>query len=206
MSTEHPQKQEIDWEEKWQQGNTLWDHGESSPALTALFKNEETKKLIPESGLGLVPGCGSGYDVVFLATKDRHVTGLDFSQTCVKKLHEAHPNAAEKNYDFRCADFFNFEIPVEKYSLAYDYTFLCALEPYLRPAWARRYSEIIAKDGILITLMFPIDDHEGGPPFAVNEQLYRDLLSDHFELLYIKDAVGHASRLGKEKIAIWKKL
>jgi hypothetical protein len=27
-----------------------------------------------------------GYDVVFLANKDRHMTGMDFSQTCVDKL------------------------------------------------------------------------------------------------------------------------
>lgn len=41
----------------------------------------------------------------------------------------------------------------------------------LRPDWATRYSNIIKKGGVLITLIFPIDDHEGGPPFAVNEQL-----------------------------------
>lgn len=41
----------------------------------------------------------------------------------------------------------------------------------LRPDWAKRYSEIIKKDGVLITLMYPIDGHEGGPPFAVDEQL-----------------------------------
>jgi hypothetical protein len=45
------------------------------------------------------------------------------------------------------------------------------MDLHMRPAWAKRYSEIIKKDGILITLMYPIDEHEGGPPFAVNEQL-----------------------------------
>lgn len=50
-------------------------------------------------------------------------------------------------------------------------SFLCAMEPRLRPAWAARFSEIIKKDGVLITLMFPLDDHEGGPPFALSEQV-----------------------------------
>jgi hypothetical protein len=45
------------------------------------------------------------------------------------------------------------------------------MDLHLRPSWGKRYKEIIAKDGVLITLMFPIDEHEGGPPFAVNEQL-----------------------------------
>lgn len=30
-----------------------------------------------------------GYDVVFLANKDRHMIGMDFSQTCVNKLLKA---------------------------------------------------------------------------------------------------------------------
>lgn len=46
--------------------------------------------------------------------------------------------------------------------------FLCAMEPRLRPDWAARYANIINKDGVLITLMFPLDDHEGGPPFALS--------------------------------------
>ncbi|CAO3656328.1 unnamed protein product [Mucor fragilis] len=198
-------KQGIDWEDKWQTGNTQWDAGKPSPALVDLIENEETKKLIPEHGQGLVPGCGSGYDVVFLASKDRHMTGMDFSQTCVEKLVKDHPDASAHNYDFICADFYKFKAPEEGYALAYDYTFLCAMEPYMRPAWADKYAEIIQKDGILITLMYPLDGHEGGPPFALNEQVYNELLSAHFDLVFIKDAVGHPSRIGKEKIAIWKR-
>lgn len=34
---------------------------------------------------------------------------------------------------------------------------------------------------------------------------YKDLLSPNFDLLYIKDAEGHPSRIGREKIAIWKR-
>ncbi|KAI7905056.1 S-adenosyl-L-methionine-dependent methyltransferase [Cokeromyces recurvatus] len=154
----------IDWDNKWQTGDTLWDVGKPSPALVSLFENEETKSLIPESGKGLVPGCGS-------ATKDRHMTGMDISQTCVDKLYENHPNAKENNYDFICANFYEFEAPKGGYNIAYDYTFLCAMEPYMRPKWAKKYNDIIAKEGILITLMFPIDGREGGPPFALDEEM-----------------------------------
>jgi hypothetical protein len=34
---------------------------------------------------------------------------------------------------------------------------------------------------------------------------YQDLLSPDFSLVYIKDAIGHESRIGREKIAIWKR-
>lgn len=196
---------DIDWDSMWKDKYTMWDAGEPSPALASLFKNEETRSLIPEHGQALVPGCGSGYDVVFLANKDRHATGMDLSKTCVDLLIKNHPNASADNYDFMCADFFEFDAPNEGYDLAYDYTFLCALPPTLRPKWAARYKEIIKKEGVLITLMYPIDGHEGGPPYALDEQIYKDLLADKFDLLYIKDAEGHQSRIGREKIAIWKR-
>lgn len=185
----------------WETGDTAWDAGKPSPALVDLFDNPDTCSLIPKHGQALVPGCGLGYDVVFLANENRHVTGMDLSPTCVDLLHKNHPNATDHNYQFICADFFKFDVPNEGYDLAYDYTFLCALPPDFRPAWAARYAQIIKKDGVLITLMFPIDTHECGPPFALNESLYKDLLSSNFDLLFIKDAQGHPSRIGKEKIA-----
>ncbi|KAI8987595.1 S-adenosyl-L-methionine-dependent methyltransferase [Mycotypha africana] len=198
----------IDWEKKWQQGRSRWDYGQPSPALVTLLQTEEARVLIPASGLGLVPGCGHGYDVEFFASEKRHMRGLEISQTCVDLLNQKYPNAKEENFDFICADFFDFEVPEQKYNLVYDYTFLCAMEPYLRPQWAKRMNEIIAKDGVLITLMYPVNgqEEEGGPPpFPLSEEIYHDLLADNFELMYINDAIGHAERFGMEKIAIWKK-
>lgn len=52
-----------------------------------------------------------------------------------------------KNVSFKTLDFFNFEIPSDKFNLAYDYTFLCALPPKMREAWGNRYAEIIAPGG-----------------------------------------------------------
>lgn len=50
----------VDWDSMWKDKYTMWDAGEPSPALVSLFKNEETRSLIPEHGQALVPGCGSG--------------------------------------------------------------------------------------------------------------------------------------------------
>ncbi|KAF7729878.1 hypothetical protein EC973_003612 [Apophysomyces ossiformis] len=195
----------IDWEQRWVKGETGWDAGESSPALVKLVRDEATRHLLPEKGHGLVPGCGLGYDVELLATKDRKMTGMDLSPTCIDLCRKNHPDAESKNYEFVLGDFYNFAYPEGGYNLAYDYTFLCAMPPELRPDWAARYAEIIQTGGILVTLMYPLDDHEGGPPFAVSEQLYRDLLSPNFELMYLADAEGHKPRIGREKISVWKR-
>lgn len=46
-------------------------------------------------------------------------------------------------------------------SLAFDYTFLCALEPSMRPKWGKRYGEVVRPGGLLICLAFPIGEpHE----------------------------------------------
>ncbi|KAI9026516.1 S-adenosyl-L-methionine-dependent methyltransferase [Phycomyces nitens] len=207
----------IEWEKRWQTGQTGWDQGTVSPALKKLIDEDTDGAIVPRKGRGLVPGCGSGYDVQFLASKDLHMTGIDLSPTCIKRckelwlcrefmpLDQNHPDAAKCNYDFETGNFFDFEVPDGGYDLAYDYTFLCALEPKMRPQWASRYAEIIRPGGVLIALQYPLDGHEGGPPYSLTPEIYKELLSD-FKLIYLADAVGHESRIGYEKMSVWKRI
>lgn len=66
----------------------------------------------------------------------------------------------------------------EKFDLIFDYTFLCALPRELRPAWARRMSELLAPDGFLVCLEWPLQKSpkEGGPPHGLSAELYEELL------------------------------
>ncbi|ORZ17892.1 S-adenosyl-L-methionine-dependent methyltransferase [Absidia repens] len=164
-------KDTTDWEGKWDKRDTQWDHGESSPALVKLLQDEDTKDLIPLEGVGLVPGCGAGYDVQTLATVRRHMIGLDISKTAVDICNKTHPDASASNYEFVLCDFFKYPPPAGGYILGYDYTMLCALPPILREDWAARYAEIIKPGGVLICLMFPLVEKEGGPPYALTVQL-----------------------------------
>ncbi|KAL0094822.1 S-adenosyl-L-methionine-dependent methyltransferase [Phycomyces blakesleeanus] len=162
----------IEWEKRWQNGQTGWDKGTVSPALKKLIEQDTDGAIVPCKGRGLVPGCGSGYDVQFLASKNLHMTGIDLSPTCIKLCRKNHPDAAKDNYAFETGNFFDFEVPDGGYDLAYDYTFLCALEPKMRPQWASRYAEIIRPGGVLIALQYPLDGHEGGPPFSLTPEMY----------------------------------
>ena len=115
------------------------------------------------------------------------------------------PNAPSNVY-FKALDFFNFDIPDEKFSIAYDYTFFVALPPDMRASWGKRYAEIVtpggksliflmepecrnleaemfnALSGILITLIWPIaGDRPGGPPYSVSPSTYEPFLSKDFE-------------------------
>ncbi|KAI7277842.1 hypothetical protein KC345_g6365 [Hortaea werneckii] len=66
------------------------------------------------------------------------------------------------------------------FDLIYDYTFLCALPPSLRPAWSKRMSQLLSPvDGILICLEFPLKKppSSGGPPHGLTRELYEQLLN-----------------------------
>ncbi|KAI9265052.1 S-adenosyl-L-methionine-dependent methyltransferase [Phascolomyces articulosus] len=157
----------TDWCNRWDNEDTPWDAGESSPALLELLKDHSY--LLPTQGQGLVPGCGSGYDVVNLATDERHITGLDMSPTCIRLCNEKLGNNSK--YDFICDDFYKFKFPEGGYDLVYDYTFLCAMPPHMRPDWGKRMAEIIKPGGTLIALMFPLKEKPQQPPFTLSVEV-----------------------------------
>ena len=127
----------------------------------------------------MVPGCGRGYAVEALCSRERDVLGLEVSETA-KRAAEAYLASSEKpetkqHAKIALEDFFAHE-PATKYDLAFDSTFLCAIEPSRREAWASKYASLIRPGGELISNVFPNGDFEGGPPFALSPKIVADLL------------------------------
>ena len=62
----------------------------------------------------------------------------------------------------------------------YDYTFMCALHPDMRPDWAAAWARFLKPGGTLACLVFPVDsERQTGPPWPVTPEIYEDLLSKH---------------------------
>ena len=95
----------------------------------------------------------------------------------------------------------------KSFDFAYDYTFLCALQPEMRESWASTYARLLKDDGILMTVVFPITGHNSGPPFALTVNLVRDLLRPHgFKKIFEKNleaGEAHDGRVGKTTMALW---
>ncbi|KAM4105898.1 hypothetical protein ACB094_04G027100 [Castanea mollissima] len=186
------------WEKSWKQGVTPWDLGQPTPILVHLHQAGALLK-----GRALVPSCGSGYDVAAIACPERYVVGLDISDIAIKKaveLSSSLPNASY--FNFLKADFFTWS-PSELFDLIFDCTFFCAIELDMRLAWAQRI-RVLKPGGELITLMFPISDHVGGPPFKVS--ISEGITSLGFRAVSIVDnelAIG--PRKGREKLGRWKR-
>ncbi|XP_058009817.1 probable thiol methyltransferase 2 isoform X2 [Hevea brasiliensis] len=159
------------WEKCWEQGLTPWDLGQPTPVLLHLHHTGALPK-----GNALVPGCGSGHDVVAIACPERYIVGLDISEKAIKKAEELSSSFPNANcFKFLRADFFSWH-PPELFDLIFDYTFFCAIEPEMRSQWAVQIRDLLKPDGELITLIFPIDDHIGGPPYKVSVSDYEEVL------------------------------
>ncbi|XP_018481265.1 probable thiol methyltransferase 2 isoform X3 [Raphanus sativus] len=182
------------WEKTWKAGATPWDLGKPTPIGKHLAETGSLPK-----GRALVPGCGTGYDVVAMACPDRYVIGLDISKTVIEqssKRFASLPNA--QYFCFLIEDFFSWE-PAEKFDLIFDYT--------VRPLWAERIEKLLKPSGELITLMFPLDERPGGPPYKVSVSDYEKVLIPlGFEAISIVDnELAVRPRKGVEKIGRWKK-
>ncbi|KAL6275075.1 hypothetical protein ACE6H2_025767 [Prunus campanulata] len=81
------------WDKCWEQGLTPWDLGQPTPVIAHLHRQGALPK-----GRALVPGCGTGYDVVAIASPERHVTGLDISENAIKKAAELFSSLPEARY------------------------------------------------------------------------------------------------------------
>ena len=187
------QLQKGSWEDHWKSRNLTWDAGQSSPALLEIIDS------LP-NGKYLVPGCGYGYDVLEFRKRNHSVVGLDLSSTCIALCQEKYNLQLSEKMKFICQDFFKHN---EMYDGAYDYTFFCALPLDFRRAWGIKMGELIKKNGILVTLMFPIDDHLDGPPFSVKPDDYSNVLCDKFTLKLLADCTSFKQRQGREKLGIW---
>ncbi|KAL6230519.1 hypothetical protein BDW75DRAFT_222541 [Aspergillus navahoensis] len=185
------------WSNLWDTDSSdLWDRGKPSPALIDLI--EQRRDLFhPDKGDGkrkraLVPGCGRGYDAVMLALHGFDVYGLDVSEKGVISAREYAETelAKPQAYNFGSAcrpaeqtgqekgqvtfiqgDFFksDWEVGIQ-FDLIYDYTFLCALHPSMRPSWASRMADLLSTTGMLVCLEFPLykDPTLPGPPWGLN--------------------------------------
>jgi len=196
------------WREVWKQNVLPFDRGVSQPSLIDFVHSNAVE--LPRKGRAITPGCGRGYDALLFAQKGLESWGIDISGEAVEAAKiwlGGQPHAETARVFFKELDFFDFELPEGKFDLGYDYTFLCALNPSLRPKWADRFAELINPGGILLCLMFPLDgDRPGGPPFSLSPEIYAELLEENFELLHQeKPKNSSQGNIDREMMSAWKR-
>lgn len=192
----------MSWQEAWEEQRTPWDAGQSAPALVELVEAGD----LP-AGQALVPGAGSGYDVLTLAAPNRRAVGLDLATGARRRFAQLRDEKGvpAEQAEMVVADFFDWQ-PDEPFDLIFDYTFLCAIEPEMRPRWVERIDELLAPDGELVTLIFPVvdKDPDDGPPYPMSPELLESLLEPHLNAHYLEPVEhSHPGREGKEWLGRW---
>lgn len=154
----------------WEQSVTPWDLQAPNKVLVSCLDR------VPLEARCLVLGCGSGHDLLALASSKRSVCGLEISEAAGRVARRT--VGARSDIQIVVADFFTF---AGAYNFIFDHTFFSALPPSLREPWALKIVELLEPGGLLLAVVWPLGlsaaDDTVGPPFKSSVELYHQLLS-----------------------------
>lgn len=184
------------WSERFEKGFTPWDRGDV-PERFRQFVSQAKRPYIT-----LIPGCGTGYEVVCLSDAGWGVTAIDFSGASVEAARQVLGRWAQRVVQ---ADFFEF-VPSRPVELIYERAFFCALPVHMREAIVARWAELLQPGGLLAGFFF-FGDSPKGPPFGIAPAELNALLAPFFE--QIEDLPASDSLpvfAGSERWQVWRRL
>ena len=190
------------WDENYRNYKPAWDLKSPTPVFKRILN--ENKLLKP--GKLLIPGSGYGYDAVEAAKAGFEVTAVDFSISAIKFAEEL---AYKENVsvNFLSEDFFTLASKLSSsFDAIFDYVTFCAINPVRREEYAKLISGLLKCGGTFIALWFPVEEREGGPPFAINLEETQEIFSNHLKLQSSSaDTDTIKPRRGREILQIYKK-
>ncbi|PFH10489.1 thiopurine S-methyltransferase [Collimonas sp. PA-H2] len=182
------------WSERFEQDFMPWDNGGVPLALQQYVNRSK-----PASTL--IPGCGTGYEVAYLAEAGWDVTAIDFSGAAVGAARAVLGKWSGRVLQ---ADFFTYEAQ-QPLGFIYERAFLCALPPARRADIVSRWAELLPSGATLAGFFF-FDDSPKGPPFGISRAELERLLHADFELADEQDVTDSiAVFAGKERWMEWRR-
>lgn len=190
----------TNWDQAYQDNFTPWDKGAPSPPLVEWLSRN------PLTGRVLVPGCGLGHDVAYLASTGIDAVGLDISATAIERARIAHPGHAAR---FIQADLFEYT-PEQPFDAIVEHTCLCAMPPEWRARYRDAAARLIKPGGLLVGIFFmnpDMDPGETGPPFGITDAELTALFEPAFEIVESDvPATAYPGREGRELLRILRRL
>ena len=185
------------WDLRYRAHFAPWDAGGVPRQLRGFVEGS------PRAQRVFVPGCGSAWDVRYLAEQGWEVLGLDFSAAAVAAARATLGPHADR---VREGDVFA-PIDGSPFDVVYERAFLCALPRRLWTAWSERMAQLVRAGGVLAGFFY-FDHGERGPPFPLHTHAeLHALLAPAFAR--IEDAAVPDSIpvfAGKERWQVWKRI
>lgn len=183
------------WDERFDGGFTPWDRGAVPQALQDFVKRAQGPLAT------LIPGCGSGYELAFLADAGWDATAIDFAPAAVAA---AKRRAGRWQGRVIEADFFRYQ-PPGPLDLLYERAFLCALPRQMWPEVAAHWAQLLPP-GALLAGFFFFDDAAKGPPFGLQREQLGQLLAPNFECEQDEPVLDSVPVFdGKERWMAWRR-
>lgn len=182
------------WQSRYAAGRDGWDAGRITPPLQAYFD-----QLDPAAQPRvLVPGAGRAYEAEYLHRAGfRQVFVADLASEPLAALHARVPDFPPQH--LVQADFFALD-PEPPFDFIVEQTFFCALDPGLRPAYARQCAALLRPGGKLVGLLFDTAfENATEPPFGGSRDEYRAYFAPYFDFVYFDTAHNSLKpRAGRE--------
>ena len=184
------------WKSRWQEGETGWDSGEATTPIRSFVdylveKNADKKVRI------LIPGAGSGHEVVYFYQQGFHnITVCDWADEAIVKLKIKLPELADNQ--MIVGDFFDLK---GTFDFIIEQTFFCAIDPSLRPKYAKKCFELLDTEGSICGVLFNQNFKFQGPPYGGTAAEYRSYFEPYFDILYMDACKNSIKR--RENTELW---
>ncbi|MCR5889018.1 TPMT family class I SAM-dependent methyltransferase [Hymenobacter sp. J193] len=181
------------WQQRYDLGQTGWDAGAITPPLREYFAQLGP----PDARRILIPGAGRAYEAEYLHRQGwSQVFVADVAPQPLHDLQQRVPDFPATHLLLQ--DFFALE-PQPPYDLIVEQTFFCALDPALRPDYARQCAHLLRPGGMLMGLLFDTEFSQPGPPFGGTREEYRSYFAPYFEFKHFDTAINSLKpRQGRE--------
>ncbi|MBK0404766.1 methyltransferase domain-containing protein [Adhaeribacter sp. BT258] len=188
------------WQNRYLNAQTGWDLGAVSPPLKAYASQLSSQKLKI-----LIPGAGNAYEAEYLHQQGfTEVYVADFAEAPLLTLKQRLPDFPAAHLLYQ--NFFEIQ---DTFDLILEQTFFCALNPELRPAYAKKCAELLKPGGKLVGLLFDTTFEKPGPPFGGSAAEYRAYFEPYFHFRTfapaynsVKPRAGHELFMILERKAI----
>jgi SAM-dependent methyltransferase len=185
MQTVIPSLDATYWQQLYAIGHDPWDAKDITPPLKAYFDQLD----VTQQPHILIPGAGRAYEAEYLHRAGfQNVVVADLAPEPLAALVARVPDFPKRN--LLLGDF--FQLPHERsYDLIVEQTFFCALNPSLRPTYARQCAALLKPGGTLAGLLFDTDFGNGSePPFGGTQEEYRVYFTPHFHFKHFEKATN----------------
>jgi len=190
------------WEGRYARNDIPWDTGSHHNELPDLIRRFDL-----HGKDCYVPGCGYGYDAAFLAKSGVNTWASDISLTALEKAR-----AVAESYSGPVSLIYGDMInPGDQYTGFFDcifeYTTICSVKPEAQAEFMDGMWSLLKKDGLYITILFPLDDLVPPPPFPLDNIAFMNMIKDRFSLLYFKrNPASLKPRAGRESLHVYRKI